>query len=93
MQTLWKAGDLAYFDPERVVGGKGFGLRGILVPVADLPKKIRVLVVSVNGDVATVAIDGGKQNGATGKASTKHLIPILSAPDSPRGCNSEGFRR
>ena len=77
MQTEWKAGDLAYFEPARIVGGKGFSLRGILVPISVLPKKIKVMVISVDGDEATIAIYSGKQDGATGKAHTKNLIPIL----------------
>jgi len=77
MPSEWKAGDGAYFDPSQVVGAKGFSLGEILVPIDELPKKIKVLVISVEGDSATIAIDGGKKDGAIGRAYTKNLIPFL----------------
>ncbi len=77
MPSEWKVGDGAFFDPSQVVGGKGFSLGGILVPIADLPKKIQVLVISVEGDGANIAIDGGKKDGAIGRAYTKNLIPFF----------------
>jgi hypothetical protein len=77
MSAEWKAGDGAYFDPSLVVGGKGFSFLGILVPIADLPKRIKVMVISVKGDEAIIAIDGGRKDGATGRAYTKNLAPFL----------------